>query len=131
MGHFFCGIFVRRALDATTTTQQRNNMSGKKLATRRSTRKRQNNYKTFIYRVLKQVQPNRGISTAAMTVMNDFVNDVFRRICDEAKTLRGNRKTLSSRDVQAATRLILRGEIAKHAVSEATVAMRRFERADQ
>lgn len=52
--------------------------------------------------------------------MNSFINDAFERIATEAgKLVRYNKKgTLSSREIQTAVRLILPGELAKHAVSE-------------
>ena len=73
-------------------------------------------YKIYIYKVLKQVHPDTGISKRGMSIMNSFINDVFERICGEAgKLARYNKKaTLSSREVQTAVRLVLPGELAKH-----------------
>lgn len=64
----------------------------------------------------------------AMSIMNSFVNDVFERIASEASRLTayGKRSTLSSREIQTAARLILPGELAKHAVSEGTKAVTKF-----
>ena len=64
-----------------------------------------------------------------MQVMNSFVNDLFERIAGEAgKLSRYNKKaTLSSREVQTAVRLVLPGELAKHAVSEGTKAVTKFQ----
>ena len=45
------------------------------------------------------------------------------------KASRQNASTLSSREVQTAVRLILPGELAKHAVSEGTKAVTKFEAA--
>lgn len=63
-----------------------------------------------------------------MSIMNSFVNDVFERIANEASrlTVYGKRSTLSSREIQTAARLILPGELAKHAVSEGTKAVTKF-----
>lgn len=63
-----------------------------------------------------------------MSVMNSLINDVFERIAGEAGRLcRYNRKsTLSSREVQTAVRLVLAGELAKHAVSEGTKATTKY-----
>ena len=85
-------------------------------------------YKIYIYKVLKQVHPDTGISSKAMSIMNSFINDIFERIASEAgKLARYNKKsTLSSREVQTAIRLILPGELAKHAVSEGTKAVTKF-----
>ncbi|KAI8117360.1 Histone H2B.1/H2B.2 [Lucilia cuprina] len=37
-------------------------------------------YAIYIYKVLKQVHPDTGISSKAMSIMNSFVNDIFDRI---------------------------------------------------
>ena len=60
--------------------------------------------------------------------MNSFVNDVFDRITTEsAKLARYNRRnTISSREIQTAVRLLLPGELAKHAVSEGTKAVTKY-----
>ena len=77
-------------------------------------------YKIYIYKVLKQVHPDTGISSKAMSIMNSFINDIFEKIATEAaKLARYNKKpTVTSREIQTAVRLILPGELAKHAVSE-------------
>ena len=91
-------------------------------------KKRVESYSTYIYKVLKQVHPDTGISSKAMSIMNSFINDAFERIAVEAgKLVRYNKKgTLSSREIQTAVRLILPGELAKHAVSEGTKAVTKF-----
>ncbi|KAK9878204.1 hypothetical protein WA026_021220 [Henosepilachna vigintioctopunctata] len=38
-------------------------------------RKRKESYAIYIYKVLKQVHPDTGISSKAMSIMNSFVND--------------------------------------------------------
>lgn len=97
-----------------------------KSALKKHSRRHKNNstYNTYIYRVLKQVHPEIGISKRGMAVMDSFVNDLFGRIAAESGQLArfGKRKTLGSREVQAATRLVLPGELNKHGVSEGTKA---------
>jgi histone H2B len=90
--------------------------------------KRIESYSSYIYKVLKQVHPDTGISKRGMSIMNSFINDVFERIALEAgKLTRYNKKsTLSSREIQTAVRLMLPGELAKHAVSEGTKAVTKF-----
>jgi histone H2B len=85
-------------------------------------------YASYVYKVLKQVHPETGISKKAMGVMNSFIADIFERLSAEAaKLARYNSKsTLSSREVQTAVRLVLPGELAKHAVSEGTKAVTKF-----
>ena len=36
-----------------------------------------------IYKVVKQVHPDTGVSSKAMSIMNSFVNDLFERITDD------------------------------------------------
>ena len=41
----------------------------------------------FDFKVLKQVHPDTGVSSKAMSIMNSFVNDLFERIAAEASKL--------------------------------------------
>jgi len=63
-----------------------------------------------------------------MSVMNDYVWDIFNRILAEAMVLTAMTKktTITSREIQTATRLNLPGELAKHAVSEGTKAVTKY-----
>ena len=112
-------------------------------------------YKIYIYKVLKQVRllpkdvldtavnsafnivelfcllqvhPDTGISSKAMSILNSFINDIFEKIATETASLaRYNKKpTVTSREIQTAVRLILPGELAKHAVSEGTKAVTKY-----
>lgn len=91
-------------------------------------RRRTETFSVYIYRVLKQVHPDTGISKRSMQIMNSFIADIFEKIALEAsKLVRYNKKhTLSSREVQTAVRLLLPGELAKHAVSEGTKAVTKY-----
>ncbi|XP_065075470.1 histone H2B-like [Ochlerotatus camptorhynchus] len=42
--------------------------------------RRKESYAIYIYKVLKQVHPDTGVSSKAMSIMNNFVNDIFERI---------------------------------------------------
>nr|CAP53879.1 histone H2B [Xenoturbella bocki] len=91
-------------------------------------RKRKESYGVYIYKVLKQVHPDTGVSSKAMSVMNSFVNDIFERIAAEASRLAhyNKKSTITSREIQTAVRLLLPGELAKHAVSEGTKAVTKY-----
>ena len=91
-------------------------------------KKRTEHFGIYIYKVLKQVHPDTGISKKSMSIMNSFINDVFDRMAQEAiKLVRYNKKkTLSSREMQTAIRLMLPGELSKHAVSEGTKAVTKY-----
>jgi len=74
-----------------------------------------------------------------MAILNSFVNDIFERIATEASSMYfliiqsiipnlfpselaaySKKSTISSREIQTSVRLILPGELAKHAISEGT-----------
>jgi histone H2A len=84
---------------------------------------------TYVYRVLKQVHPDTGISKMAMQVVDDLAMDTLRRVAAEAAHLVDVvkvGKTVTSREIQTAVRLVFPGELAKHAVSEGTKAVTKF-----
>ena len=88
-------------------------------------------YKSYIFKVLKQVHPKMRVSKKGIAIVNNFVTDTFEKVATEAGKLCKitKRSTLSSRDVQSAIRLVLPGELSKHAVSEGTKAMTKFNQA--
>ena len=104
--------------------------SSKKSAAKVVTRKRSRHetFNLYIFKVLKQVHPQIGMSKKAMAIMNSFVHDTFDRIASEAGNLCtvNKRKTMDARAVQAAIKLVLPGELAKHAESEAQKAVQKF-----
>ncbi|KAL0071373.1 hypothetical protein AAF712_001230 [Marasmius tenuissimus] len=89
---------------------------------------RKETYSSYIYKVLKQVHPDTGISNKAMAILNSFVNDIFERIATEASKLAtySKKSTISSREIQTSVRLILPGELAKHAISEGTKSVTKY-----
>ncbi|XDV31489.1 hypothetical protein PO909_002480 [Leuciscus waleckii] len=91
--------------------------AGKGGKKRRKSRKE--SYAIYVYKVLKQVHPDTGISSKAMGIMNSF---------GEASRLAhyNKRSTITSREIQTAVRLLLPGELAKHAVSEGTKAVTKY-----
>ncbi|XP_021709461.1 histone H2B-like [Aedes aegypti] len=97
---------------------QKNIVKGDK---KKKKQRRKESYAIYIYKVLKQVHPDTGVSSKAMSIMNSFVNDIFERIAAEASRLAhyNKRSTITSREIQTAVRLLLPGELAKHAVSKA------------
>ncbi|KAA0186718.1 Histone H2B [Fasciolopsis buskii] len=97
-------------------------------ADKKKKRRRKESYAIYIYKVLRQVHPDTGISSKAMSIMNSFVNDIFERIAAEASRLAqyNKKSTITSREIQTAVRLLLPGELAKHAVSEGTKAVTKY-----
>lgn len=88
-------------------------------------RKGKRTWTVYVYRTLKQIHKDIGMSSKGMRVVNSFVQDIFERIAVEAASLtRINKtKTLSSREIQTAVRLVLPAELAKHAMAEGTKAV--------
>merc|ERR1712099_111887 len=97
-------------------------------ASKKRKARRKESFSIYVYKVLKQVHPDTSISSKAMMIMNSFVSDIFERIAGEASKLAkyNKRSTISSREIQTAVRLLLPGELAKHAVSEGTKAVTKY-----
>ncbi|XP_042147086.1 histone H2B-like [Ixodes scapularis] len=120
--------------DAPPTERKSSEDAGKAQKNVRATdkkkkrRKRKESFSIYIYKVLKQVHPDTGVSSKAMSIMNSFVNDIFERIAAESSRLAhyNKRSTITSREIQTAVRLLLPGELAKHAVSEGTKAVTKY-----
>lgn len=82
----------------------------------------------YIFRVLRTVHSCTSISKMAMSIMNSFVRDMFEKLATEASQMlkRTKRSTLNHKDIMAATRLLLSGELSKHGISEGFKALRKF-----
>ena len=109
----------------TATKSVKKEKKGDKKAKRHT---RHETFSVYIYKVLKQVHADTGISKKSMAIMNSFINDVFERIALEAsKLVRYNKKhTLSAREIQSAVKLLLPGELAKHAIIEGAKAVNKI-----
>eukprot|EP01091_Cochliopodium_minus_P009294 TRINITY_DN225_c0_g1_i1.p1 TRINITY_DN225_c0_g1~~TRINITY_DN225_c0_g1_i1.p1 ORF type:complete len:157 (+),score=63.60 TRINITY_DN225_c0_g1_i1:601-1071(+) len=120
----------RKSKGGKKPTKKKPSTEGKEGDEEKKKRKKPNNtsYASYIYKVLKQVHPDTGISKKSMVIMDSFVHDLFEQIATEAGRLaRYNKKsTISSREIQTAVRLVLPGELAKHAVSEGTKAVTKY-----
>ena len=95
---------------------------------KRRRKSRNESFNIYIYKVLKQVHPEMGVSKQTMKILNSFANDTFEKIGREAGNLvkYGKKQTMSARDILTATKLILPGELAKHAVSEGNKALQKY-----
>merc|ERR1712100_349454 len=93
-------------------------------------KKRTESYSSYIYKVLKQIHPDTGISSKAMSIMNSFIRDMFDKLCTEAVVLSlyNKKPTITSREIQTAVRLVLPGDLAKHAQSEGEKAVTKYAR---
>ena len=53
---------------------------GKKAAGKKRSKKRTESFGIYIYKVLKQVHPDTGMSKKGMSIMNSLINDAFAQI---------------------------------------------------
>lgn len=90
-------------------------------------------FNTYIYRVLKQVHPDTGISGTALETMNALVGVNIMKIVKALNQffMRSDKKTISAREVQSAVRLVIPGELGKHAVSEGMKAVTKYDSANE
>ena len=115
--------------NGNTTTKKGPTKTGDKVI--RKHRKNET-FSVYIYKVLKQVHQDTEITKTSMSIMNSFINDLFERISLEAsKLIRYNKKkTLSAREIQSSVKLLLPGELAKHAILEGNKAMQNLVNSD-
>ena len=108
-----------------TTTADSSTKGDKK---KKKTRRGKESYAIYIKRVLKQVHPDIGVHPKAMSVLNSMANDLFERIAAEASRLahRNKKSTITSREIETAVKLLLPGDLVKHAVSEGSKAVTKY-----
>ena len=96
----------------------------KKVAAK-SNRKPKRSFNVYASRTLKGINSKMSLGSRTKKIVNSFVNDLFERIATEgAKLARINKKrTLGSKEIQTAVRLVLPNELARHAMSEGTKAV--------
>jgi len=75
----------------------------------------ENSFQTYIFRVLKEIKPELGITKPAINQFNQIICDLFEKIMDEARRLliHSKKQTLSSKEIETAIKLIFPGELAK------------------
>jgi histone H2B len=102
------------------------NSKSKAAGAKKAHRKPVRTFNTYISKVLKGASKSKlTLSGKSMKILNSLVNDFFDRLATEAAALARSTKkrTLGSREVQAAVRLTLPAELAKHAMAEGTRAV--------
>lgn len=86
-------------------------------------------FNTYITKVLKNIDPDTGISTrATMPLLNDMIIFIIDKVAEQCSELNRHigHKTVTSLTIQNAVRLILPGELAKYAVAEGTKAVTKY-----
>jgi len=87
-----------------------------------------NKFDTYIHFVLKQVHPDIGITEASTRSLNLMLHNLAERMCNTMSTLtlKSDKKTITSREVQTAVRLLFPGELGKHAVDMGVKAVTKY-----
>lgn len=87
--------------------------------------KARNELHSGIVRVLKQVHPDASLLRLSSQIICDQLRDLFVRLVDQCQLIlaRNAKLTVDARLVQTAVRLVLVGELTKHAISEGTKAV--------
>ncbi|CAN4102615.1 unnamed protein product [Withania somnifera] len=77
---------------------------------------------------MKQVNTDMEISLKAMTIMDNFMEDMSEEIAQTAATLTKyvGRATLTSMEIHSAVKMELPGELAKNVMSEGAQAVIRY-----
>ena len=114
---------------AKTTKVTKENTKPKKAGEeeKKNVKKNFDSYALYISRVLKSVFNDIGITLPSISIMDSFVKDIFERIAIEASNLARNygKTTISVKEIETATKLILKGDLNKHAISEGQSAVKR------
>ena len=110
--------YVKKGQKKLLKSGKKKNVSKKEAKSHK--RRRHESFSVYIYKVLKQVHNDTGISKRSMSIMNSFIYDLFDRISIEAsKLVRYNKKhTLTAREIQSAVKLLIPGELGRHAIIE-------------
>ncbi|AIN99657.1 histone H2B variant [Leishmania panamensis] len=95
---------------------------------RRHNQKRNQHWDLYIHRALRRFFKRGTLSKAAVRVLSSFIEDMFNRIQTEAVFVAkiNKVKTLTAREIQTSARLLLPPELAKHAMSEGTKAVAKY-----
>ena len=95
---------------------------------KKKTRRGKPSYAIYVKRVLKQVHPGTGLHPKAMSILNSMNIDLFERIAAEASRLAhcNKKPTITSREIETAVKLLLPGELVKHAVTEGCKAVTKY-----
>ncbi|MES1919336.1 hypothetical protein MHBO_001186 [Bonamia ostreae] len=95
---------------------------------RKKNKHHERNFGNAVYKVLKEIHQDIGISRESMMIMNSLVLHNMDKVLTEASLLlkKENKRLLSFGDIQSAVKLVLPGELAKHAMNEGLKAVNKF-----
>lgn len=90
--------------------------------------KKRDNVTNYIKPILTHIHPDMSLTKEANLTINLMLMSLMSRLMHQANIviLSVDKKTVSSREIQAAVRLLLPGELSRHAVSEGTKAITKY-----
>ena len=85
-------------------------------------------FQTYIYRVLKEVKPELGISKKGIALINNIIAELFIKIMQDARNLMifSKKQTLSSKEIETSVKLHFPGELQKLAVQTCRASVQKF-----
>ena len=100
-----------------------------KVGKKKTTKKHYQSLTSYIRDVLKQIHPDTGIDSLALESVNALMMDSLNRIVKSANELAKNTHThtVSSRLLIFAIKSVVPGELTKHAISECTKAVTKYQ----
>jgi len=101
-------------------------MGGKTVVKR--SKKKKPSYQSYTYKVLKQVHKDLGMSKKSMQIFDNFIADILERMAMESSKLakRQKKTTLKAREMMTSAKLVLPGELARHACAQGKKAVEKF-----
>ena len=96
----------------------------------RSKKSKAGKFDIYISKVLKQVHPDCSLSANIKSQINYFLNLLAVKIIEQAVSMLSGKKTITSREIQSAVRIILPGQLARYAISEGTKSVTKYISAD-
>lgn len=102
--------------------------------TKKTKKKNYQSFSIYLFKLLRSVTKDHfGISRPSMMIMNNFVNDMLEQIASEAGKLasKSKKRTMGSREIQTAVKLLVPGELAKHANIESVKAMAMYHNSNE
>ena len=102
--------------------------NGDKKENKPKTRHQHESLKSYLRVLLKQVHPELGIKISTLAALDLIIKDLGNRIDKEASKLckTAKKHTITQRQMQTAVRILLPGELSKHAIAEGIKAMNKY-----
>ncbi|XP_025131696.3 late histone H2B.L4-like [Bubalus bubalis] len=114
--------------DAEPKQAKQKTANGRRRRRRHCRKDNFSSFATYFPGVLRQMHKGLSLSHDSVNILDSFVKDMFERIAEEAGRLAryNKRRTITHEDIEAAVRLLLPGELRKHAITEATKSLIRY-----